>query len=300
MDKLKAFAAFVKVVDTGGFTRASEALGMPKATVSTLVQDLEAELGTRLLHRSTRRVTLTADGAAYYERCVQVLDDVREADESVSSRQGAPSGRLRVDMTSAMARYLVREAVPEFLRRHPGIALELGCTDRPINLVSEGVDCVIRVGAIQDSALAARRIGSMRFLTCAAPSYLAAHGTPTHPQALHGHRWINYFDGSGVVGWDFVKDGERLALKFDGGLALNDSNVYEDACVAGLGVGQLPAFLVEWHERAGRLVPLLADWQVASLPVHAVYPSNRHLSTKVQAFVEWVAEVFEAMPAMRR
>jgi len=199
-----------------------------------------------------------------------------------------------------MARYLVREAVPDFLRRYPGIALELGCTDRPINLVSEGVDCVIRVGVIQDTALAARRIGSMRFLTCAAPSYLEAHGAPTHPQELHGHRWLNYFDGSGVMGWDFMKDGERLALKFDGGLALNDSNVYEDACVAGLGVGQLPAFLVEWHERAGRLVPLLADWQVESLPVHAVYPSSRHLSTKVQAFVEWVAEVFEGLPAMRR
>lgn len=300
MDKLKAFEAFVKVVDTGGFTRAGEALGMPKATVSTLVQELEAQLGTRLLHRSTRRVTLTADGAVYYERCVQVLDDVREADESVSSRQGTPSGRLRVDMTSAMARYLVREAVPEFLRRHPGIALELGCTDRPINLVNEGVDCVIRVGAIQDSAMAARRIGSMRFLTCAAPSYLAAHGTPTHPRELSNHLWLNYFDGSGVVSWDFTQGGERLTLKFDGGLALNDSNVYEDACVAGLGVGQLPAFLVEWHARAGRLVPLLPDWQAESFPVHAVYPSNRHLSTKVQAFVEWVAEVFEAMPALRR
>ncbi len=300
MDKLKAFEAFVKVVDTGGFTRAAEALAMPKATVSTLVQDLEAQLGTRLLHRSTRRVTLTADGAAYYERCVQVLDDVREADASVSSRQGAPSGRLRVDMTTAMASYLVREAVPDFLARYPDISLELGCTDRPINLVSEGVDCVIRVGTVQDSSMAARRIGSMQFLTCAAPSYLARHGTPTHPHELSSHRWINYFFGSSVAQWDFEKDGERVVRRFEGGLALNDSNVYEDACVAGLGVGQLPAFLVHWHERAGRLVTLLPDWQVEALPVHALYPSNRHLSTKVQAFVEWVAEVFDDTPSLRR
>lgn len=300
MDKLKAFEAFVKVVDTGGFTRAAEALGMPKATVSTLVQDLEAQLGTRLLHRSTRRVTLTADGAAYYERCVQVLDDVREADASVSSRQGAPSGRLRVDMTTAMASYLVREAVPDFLQRYPGISLELGCTDRPINLVSEGVDCVIRVGPIQDSAMAARRVGSMRFVTCAAPSYLAVHGEPRHPHELKLHHWVNYFGGGRVASWDFAKDGERIELRPEGGLALNDSNVYEDACVAGLGVGQLPAFLVEWHARAGRLVPVMPDWQIEALPVHALYPSNRHLSTKVQAFVEWIAERFEAMPSMRR
>lgn len=300
MDKLKALEAFVKVVDTGGFTRAADALGMPKASVSTLVQVLEAQLGTRLLHRSTRRVSLTPDGAAYYERCVQVLDSVREADESVSSRQGAPTGRLRVDMTTAMASYLVREAVPGFLQRHPGIVLELGCTDRPINLVHEGVDCVIRVGPIQDSALAARRVGSMRFLTCAAPAYLAQHGTPTHPSELRSHRWINYFAATGVMRWEFARDGERIEMLLDGGLALNDSNVYEDACVAGLGVGQLPTFLVDWHAQAGRLVPLMPEWQVDALPVHAMYPSSRHLSTKVQAFVEWVAEFFEGMPSLRR
>lgn len=300
MDQIKAMEAFVRVVDTGGFTRASEALNAPKATVSTLVQELESHLGTRLLHRTTRKVTVTADGAAYYERCVRILDDLKEADESVSPRQGQPSGKLKVDMTTSMASLLMRDAIPDFLARYPDILLELGCTDRPVNMVSEGVDCVVRVGEVSDPSLVARRIGTMRFVTCAAPAYLAQFGTPKHPRDLYKHRWVNYLAQGRVVSWDFAKGDESLVLQLEGGLAVNDSNVYRDACVAGVGIGQIPSFAYEVHAPKGELVQVLEDWQTENLPVHVLYPSNRHLSTKVQAFVEWAAEVFENSPGLRR
>ncbi|TAK99170.1 MAG: LysR family transcriptional regulator [Aquabacterium sp.] len=300
MDKIKAIEAFVRVVDTGGFTKAAESLHTPKATISTLIQDLEAQLGVRLLHRTTRRVTVTADGAAYYERCIRILDDLREADESLSSRHREPKGTLKVDMTTSMASMLMQDHLPAFLRRYPRIDLQLGCTDRPINMVSEGVDCVVRVGEVNDPSLVARRIGSMHFVTCVAPSYLAEHGTPQHPQDLLQHRWISYFVQGRIHHWEFIKGEERLELQLPGGLALNDSNVYRDACLAGVGIGQIPSYAFQCYERQGKLVRILADWGTDALPVHVLYPSNRHLSTKVQVFVEWAAEVFENTPGLRR
>ncbi len=300
MDKFKALEAFVRVVETGGITRAAELLGSPKATVSTLIQDLEAQLGIRLLHRTTRKVTVTADGAAYYERCVRILQDLREADEALSTRHGKPEGRLRVDMSTSMASLLMREAIPDFLARYPGIQLELGCSDRPINMVSEAVDCVIRVGQVTDPLLVARRIGSMHFVTCASPAYLARHGTPAHPRDLAEHQWVSYFLPGRAMSWDFRKGDEHHQLTLSGGLAVNDSNVYRDACLAGVGIGQLPGFAFMAHAPSGELVQVLSDWHTEALPVHVLYPSNRHLSTRVHAFVEWAAEVFDQSPGLQR
>lgn len=302
MDKIKAMEAFVGVVETGGFTRAAELLKMPKASVSTLIQDLETQLGVRLLHRTTRRVTVTADGAAFYERCVRILDDVREAEEAVSSSHASPSGRLRVDVGTSMASHLLMPALRDFIARYPEIRLELGCSDRPVNLVSEGVDCAIRVGETLDPSLIARRIGSMHFMTCAAPGYLAQHGEPQHPNDLMRHQCINYFlhrTGRNSP-WDFAKGGERLELQLDSPLSLNDSNAYVDACLMGLGIGQIPSFVFQMYRDTGRLQAVLTDWLSDPLPVHMVYPSNRHLSTKVQVFVEWAAEAFEGHPGLRR
>lgn len=302
MDKLKAMEAFVRVVDTGGFTRAAELMRAPKATISTQIQDLETQLGVRLLHRTTRKVTVTADGAAYYERCLRILDDLREADESVSSKQGDLTGRLRVDVFTGMASYLLASGLPQFLAMHPNIRLELGCSDRPVNLVSEGVDCVIRAGEVNDPSLIARRIGSMSFVTCASPAYLAAHGEPTHPLDLRQHQLINYFiHGTGrMAPWNFSRQGERLAFNQDGPLSVNDSNVYEDACLAGVGIGWVPSFAFPRYEQQGLLKALLTDWSADPVPVYVVYASKRHLSTKVQAFVEWAAEFFENSPGLRR
>ena len=300
MDKLKAIDVFVRVVDLGSFTRAADALGIPKATASTLVQDLEATLGVRLLQRTTRRVGLTADGAAYYERCVRILDDVREADESVSSRHGLPEGRLKVDMPTSMARLLMHRAIPELLQRYPGLQLEVGCSDRLINVVTEGVDCVLRVGELRDPSLVARRVGEMRMVTVASPAYLARHGTPQHPLELMQppHRCVHYFVAPGKVGpFDFRRGDETLAITPPGPLSVNDSNAYWDACVAGLGVGQLGDLVLDAPAHAGLLQPILTDWCAGVWPVHVVFPSNRHLSTRVQAFVEWAAEQFAERPA---
>jgi len=303
MDKLKAMEALIKVVDTGSFTRAAELLGTPKATVSTLIQELETQLGVRLLHRTTRKVTVTVDGAAYYERCIRLIDDLREADESVSSRQGSPGGRLRVDVPTSLGSLLMYAGLSDFMARYPKISLELGCSDRLVDMVSEGVDCVIRVGEVNDPSLAARRIGSMRLLTCAAPAYLAARGEPQHPNDLVSHQWISYFlshQPGRVLPVDFGKDGQRIELSLPGALALNDSNVHEDAVRAGLGIGQLPSYALCCPDKAGELVEVLPGWTSDPMPVFVLYPSNRHLSTRVQAFVEWVAEFFERTPGLRR
>lgn len=295
MDKFKAIEVFVRVVDLGSFTKAADTLGTPKATVSTLLQELESQLGVRLLNRTTRRVGLTADGAAYYERCVRVLDDLREADAAVSARHGQPEGRLKVDMPTSLARLLMHKHIPQLLARYPGLQLELGCSDRLINVVSEGVDCVLRVGELRDPTLVARRVGELRMVTVAAPSYLALHGEPRHPQELMQapHRCVHYFVASGKHGpFDFQRDDKKLSIMPPGSLAVNDSNAYWDACAAGMGIGQLPEPVLKAPGHEGLLVPVLTEWCAGVLPVHVVFPSNRHLSTRVQAFVEWAATLF--------
>ncbi|MEY4428107.1 MAG: hypothetical protein RLZZ182_796 [Pseudomonadota bacterium] len=295
MDRFKAMQVFVRVVELGSFTRAADALDLPKATASTLVQELEATLGVRLLQRTTRRVGLTADGAAYYERCVRILDDLREADDAVSARHGQPEGRLKVDMPTSLASLLMRRDIPALLARYPGLQLEVGCSDRLIHMVHEGVDCVLRVGELRDPTLVARRVGEMRMVTVASPAYLARHGTPAHPRELMAapHQAVHYFVGQGRNDpFEFRQGDEHVQFVPPGPLAVNDSNAYWDACVAGLGWGQLPEMILRAPEHAGLLQPILSDWEVATWPVNVVFPSNRHLSTRVQAFVEWAAEVF--------
>lgn len=295
MNKLQAMEVFVRVVDTGNFTRAAESLAMPKATVTTAIRDLEAYLAVRLLNRTTRRVAVTTDGAAYYERCVAILDAVRDAEESLSTDHGSVSGRLRVDVPTAFARTNLIPAMGDFQQRYPAIRLDLGCSDRPVDLVEEGVDCALRGGTIADQNLIARRVGTMHFLSCATPGYLAVHGRPSHPTQLVDHVCLNYFSTTTgrTMDWDFEKDGERLQLALSGPLAVNDSSVYYDACLAGLGIAQLPTSSVRREIERGELEIVLGNWLSEPLPVHIVYPQNRNLSNKVRVFVEWIAELFE-------
>lgn len=301
MNKLQAMEVFVQVVDAGGFTRAAEHLQLPKATVSTLIQSLETALSVKLLHRTTRQVSVTADGAAYYERCLRILSDVREAEESLSRTRLSPSGRLRVDAPTGLASEVLIPALPEFFRRYPDIQLELGCSDRTVDLIEEGVDCAVRGGALADSSLIARRVGILEFITCAAPAYLDAYGRPDHPEQLKRHRCVNYFSSrtGKIFDWDFAKGNERVQLPLPGLIALNDSNAYTAAGIAGLGIVQMPQFMLEPMLKAGSLEQILADWQSDPLPIHVVYPQNRHLSAKVRVFVEWVAELFSNHPGMR-
>lgn len=301
MDKLQAMEVFVQVVDAGGFTRAADHLHMPKATVSTLIRDLEAALAVKLLHRTTRRISLTADGAAYYERCMRILTDVREAEESLSRTRISPSGRLRVDVPTGLGRHVLIPALPAFFERYPDITIEMGCSDRVADLVEEGVDCAVRAGSLPDSSLIARRIGSLHLITCAAPSYLARHGKPLHPDDLARHQCVNFFSArTGKSSeWDFMRGEERIQIKVPGRIAVNDSDAYLEALLVGMGVAQIPALSICPHLKAGRLELVLDDWCVDPLPLHVVYPQNRHLSAKVRVFVEWVADVLADHPAMQ-
>lgn len=299
-NKLQAMEVFVQVVDAGSFTRAAEALQMPKATVSTLVQSLETSLSAKLLHRTTRLVTVTTDGAAYYERCVRILSDVRDAEESLSRTRLSPSGRLRVDVPTGLASEILIPALAGFFERYPDIMMELGSTDRPVDLIEEGVDCAIRGGELGDDRLIARRVGIINFLTAASPAYLERYGMPQHPLDLERHRCVNYFSAKTgkTYDWDFRRGEERIDIPMRGVIALNDSNAYVQAGLAGLGVIQMTDYLVTQHVAAGRMVQVLPDWTSEPLPVHIVYPQNRHMSAKVRVFVEWVSDLFANHPYM--
>lgn len=301
MNKLQAMEVFVQVVDAGSFTRAAEMLQLPKATVSTLVQSLETALSAKLLHRTTRMVTVTTDGAAYYERCIRILSDVRDAEESLSRTRLSPSGRLRVDMATGLASEILIPALPAFFERYPDILMELGSTDRPVDLIEEGVDCAIRGGDLFDDSLIARRVGVVNFVTAASPDYIARHGMPRHPRELDRHRCVNYFSAKTgkTYDWDFQRGDETIEIPMPGMIALNDSNAYVRAGLAGLGIIQMADYLLEKHVAGGGLVRVLGDWASKPLPVHIVYPQNRHMSAKVRVFVEWVAELFARHPHMQ-
>lgn len=301
MDKLQAMEVFVQVVDAGGFTRAAENLQLPKATVSTLIRNLETELSVKLLNRTTRSISVTTDGAAYYERCLSILADVRDAEEALSNTRANPSGRLRIDVPTGLGSSVIIPALPQFFARYPNIKLEVGCSDRPVNLIEEGVDCAVRGGTLPDSSLIARRVGLLYFGTCAAPSYIARYGRPQHPSELLDHECVNYFSAKTgkIFEWDFAKDGERIQIPVPGRIAVNDSEAYLTATLAGMGIAQMPIFVIRSYVEMGQLEVVLQDWCVDPLPLHVVYPQNRHLSAKVRAFVEWIAELFASHEALQ-
>lgn len=294
MNKLQAMEVFVRVVETGGITRAADSLRLPKATTTTLIQKLEAELGVKLLNRTTRQVSATPDGAAYYERCVAILAAVRETEESLSQRHATPSGHLRVNVPTLMARSVIVPALPAFFARYPDIELELGCSERRADLIEEGIDCALWTGELEDSSLVARGVGQLYFATCAAPAYLAAHGQPQHPDDLRRHRCINHFlpRTGKVFDWVFAKNGVRIQTSLSGHIALDDENSYVAAAEAGLGIAQIPAFVLKEAMEKGSLELVLGDWFPEPLPLNVVYPQNRHLSSKIRVFVDWIAALF--------
>lgn len=301
-DQLAAMRAFARVVEAGTFTRASESLGMPKATLTKLIQMLEAHLRTRLLNRTTRRVTVTADGAAYYERAIQLLADLDELDGSLATSQAMPKGRIRIDVSATLALLIIIPALPDFHARYPDIQIDIGVTDRPVDLVAENVDCVVRGGEIADQSLIARRIAEMHFVTCAAPSYLERYGEPKAPSDLdRGHLVVGYFSAESGQRWPMVfKSGsEKVEITGRYVAAFNDGNAYVSAAVAGLGVIQAPLFMVRQYFADGRLQPILKQWTGEAMPLHVVYPPNRHLSAKLRILVDWFVEIFARNELMR-
>ncbi|KAF1003410.1 MAG: HTH-type transcriptional regulator PgrR [Luteibacter sp.] len=293
MDRFDAMQAFVRVVETGSFTRAAETLHMSKTTVTQLVQQLEARLRVKLLNRTTRKVNVTADGAVYYERAVRLLADMDDAETSLSTASASPRGRLRVDVPSPWARLVLIPSLPAFHERYPEIQLDLGVSDRMVDLIDERVDCVVRGGELVDQSLAARRLRDLTLGVFASPTYLARAGAPTHPLELEDsyHR---------IVGFRWARTGKALPYAMHRGderievhgrhvLSVDDGNAYLEAGLVGMGILWLPTYMVQPSVARGELVPLFEDWRLDTMPMYVAYRPNRHVGTKLRAFIDWVS-----------
>ncbi|WP_402718769.1 LysR substrate-binding domain-containing protein [Janthinobacterium rivuli] len=295
MDRFDAMKAFVRVVETGSFTRAAATLHMSRTTVTQLVQQLEARLRLKLLNRTTRKVNVTADGAAYYERIVQVLDTLEEIETSLPHAAALPRGQLRVDVPSPFAALLLVPALPGFHALYPDIVLDMGASDRMVDVIADNVDCVIRGGAITDQSLMARKLADLPLGVYAAPAYLQRVGTPLHPLDLQdsAHRIVRFRWGRGGNGFPYVMHREGQSVKIHGQyvLSIDDGNAYLAAGVAGLGVLWLPDYMARPHVARGELLPLFEAWTVDPMPLYLAYPPNRHVSKKLRVFIDWVAEL---------
>jgi len=305
MDRFDAMQAFARVVETGSFTKAAATLHMSKTSVTQLVQQLEARLRVRLLNRTTRKVNVTADGAAYYERVVRLLADVDDAETSLSSASMAPRGRLRVDVPSPFARMLLIPALPAFYARYPEIQLTLGVSDRLIDIIGENVDCVVRGGEITDQSLIARHVGDLQLGIYATPDYLQRAGTPMHPRELEaaGHHTVGFlWSRTGkALPYAMQRGEERIEAHGRPLLTVDDGNAYLAAGLAGLGMLWLPHYMAKPHLASGELVRLFEDWQMKPMPMYLAFPPNRHVSAKLRVFIDWVVALMaEHAPVLPR
>jgi LysR family transcriptional regulator for bpeEF and oprC len=295
LDQLLAMRVFVRISDAGSFAKAADTLDLPRSSVSKLLQDLEQHLRTKLVERNTRGLTITPEGEAYRDHAVRLLAELDDMDATAASTQAVPRGRLRVDVGSSLANLVLIPQLPDFRARYPEVDLFLGVSDRPVDLVGEGVDCVIRGGELPDSSLIARRLCTLTSVTCATPAYLAAHGVPTDPRELEtDHLAVTYL---------FPQTGKSLPLHYSRGadayevnprsaVSVSESTAHTNAVLAGLGIGQIFDFSARRHLAEGRLVAVLEDWRQPTLPIHLVYPATRHLSAKLRVFADWAVEIF--------
>ena len=302
MDRITAMSTFVRVVEAGSFTKAADTLDVPKATVTRLIQALEEELQIRLLHRTTRSITVTAEGATYYERVVRLLADLADIESTAKQSLAKPSGRIRVDVPNAVATMVILPALQDFYKSYPDVEVELGSGNRNVDLVAESVDCAIRVGEITQESLVARRIGGFRFITCATQGYLAARGKPATPDDLRsGHDTVGMvsIQSGRVLPFRFAKGDQQLEVVPSHRLLVNDTNAYLAAALAGLGIIQAPAYTALSTLAAGKLVAVLEDWETPIIPLHVIYPPNRYLSAKVRVFIDWTVALFERIAELR-
>lgn len=304
MDRIDAMQAFVRVAETGSFTKAAETLQASKTRVTQLVQQLETHLRVKLLHRTTRKVSVTPDGAAYYERVVRLLADLDDAETSLSAASASPRGRLRVDVPAPLASLVLVPALPDFHARYPDIQLDLGASDRKVDLIDENVDCVVRGGELTESSLRARHVADLMLGVYAAPDYIARSGMPAHPQALEDthHRVIGY-RGSRTgtpLAYAMRRGDEQVRVNGRHVLSVDDGNAYLAAGVAGLGVLWLPQYMARTPMARGELVPLFEDWQLDPMPLHVAFPPSRHVSRKLRVFIDWIVELLgKHAPAIR-
>lgn len=294
MDRLDTLQLFTRIVEQNSFSRAADLLGIPRATATHAIKALETRLGTRLLERTTRHVRPTLDGQAYYERCVQVLTDLDDAEAVFRQGAASPRGVLRVDMSGTHATRVVLPRIGEFHALYPDVELVLSSGDRLVDLVREGVDCVIRAGAPRDQSLVARRLALMPQAIVASPDYLAANGTPRHPDELAAHRVVRFFASSGGLDYPLELDVDGAARRFDlpGWLSVNDAENYVLGALRGCGLIQVPRFHIAQELADGRLVEVLGAWRSPNFPLSALYPYRRQLSPRLRVFVDWIAGLY--------
>ena len=291
MDRLQAITAFVTVVEAGSFARAAERLDASVSAVSRHVAELEAHLDARLLNRTTRRLSLTEAGAAFHERCVQLLADLEEAEEGASQGGATPRGTLKLTCPITYGVRVLATAIAAFVARHAQVRVDVELSDRAVDLVDEGIDLAVRIGAIRSQFLVARRIGSTTLVSCASPAYLAPHGTPRTPEDLSRHACLTYEYAPVRNQWRFASpDGSERAVRVAGPIHANNGRMLVALAAQGAGIALEPDFIVAPEVADGRLVPILGDWTPPAIPIHAAYPSRRHLSAKVRAFVDFLAE----------
>lgn len=300
MDQLSAMRAFVRVVETGNFTRAARTLNMSKTTVTNLVQNLEGHLRAKLLNRTTRRVAVTTEGALYYERAAQLISDLEELDGTIATSQSQPSGRLRVEMAGAFADLVIIPALCDFHTRYPQIQLDIGVGDRLVDYIAENVDCALRGGTPTDQSLIARKVGEMSMRTYAAARYIEKFGMPAHPSDLENDfSSVGYLNAQAgrVFPMEFHKGEERLEITPHYSVSVNDSRSYVAAAIAGMGIAQVPSFMAREAVESGELIEILTDWSREPLPLYIVYPRTRHLGNKVRVFVDWMVKLIKDMNA---
>lgn len=290
MDRIDLFRIFARVVECSSFTRAADTLGVPRSSVSAAVQELEGRVGARLLHRTTRRVSPTQDGIAFYERCQRVIADVEDTENLFRQTASRPSGKLRIDVPGRIGRLIVAPALPDFLDCYPEIDIDLGVTDRAVDLVEDGIDCVLRVGTLSDSGLISRPVGRLPLINVASPAYLARHGMPGTPDDLNHHLAVNYASPSSgrVEHWEWLEDGALHTMSLSGRVTVNSAEAYIACCLAGLGLIQIPAYDVRPQLESGELIEVLPDHRAEPMPMTLLYPHRQHLSRRLQVFADWL------------
>jgi len=293
VDRIDLFRTFVRVVECSSFTRAADTLGIPRSSASAAVKALEDRMGTRLLHRTTRRIAPTQDGLALLERCQRLVADMEEAEGLFRHAAAQPSGRIRVDVPGRIGRLVIAPALPAFLERYSKIDVDLGVTDRAVNLIEEGADCVLRVGAPASPALIARPVGALQVINVGAATYFARHGVPRTPDDLAGHWAINYASPTTgrVEDWEWIENGVRRSRAMRARVTVNSAEAHIACCLAGAGLIQVPAYDVRPHLESGNLVEVLPQHRAAPMTMTLLFPQRPRLSRRVQVFVEWLEQL---------
>ena len=296
MDRLASMEVFVKVAEQGSFSAAARALGLSKSAVSKHVTALEERLGVRLLNRTTRRLALTEVGFAYRHSAARLVAEIDEVETLAGRHSVEPRGRLKIAAPVSFAITRLAPLLPEFLARHPHLEVELSLNDRFVDLLEEGFDLAVRVGTLRDSSLIARRLALARMVCVASPPYLERRGVPQHPDDLRHHACLRYTYGRNPDVWEFRRGGERVTVKVGGPIAANNGEVLVAAAVGGLGIVCPPDFIGAGELERGRLVPILSEWTIEPVPVHAVFPPQRQLSAKLRVLIDYLVERLDQRP----